>query len=95
MELDELKVDLGDASAKMINCSEPKVELWCDQLSFMVQLAWWYTDQYNSISPEDRVPENISGVWRASAGTTNTSNIDERNSPKHATRQIANAVLQV
>ena len=94
-KLDELKVDLGDANVTMINCSEPKVELWCDQLSFMVQLAWWYTDQYNSILPEDRVPENKSGVWRASAGTTNASNIDERNSPvKYATRQIANSVLQ-
>lgn len=74
------------------NCSEPKVERWCDQLSFMVRLAWWYTDQYNSIPFEKRVPENVTGVWRASTG--DNDKMDQNNLyNKRTVRQIANAVL--
>ena len=69
------------------NCSEPKVERWCDQLSFMVRLAWWYTDQYNSIPFEKRVPENVTGVWRASTG--DNDKMDQNNLyNKRTVRQI-------
>eukprot|EP00943_MAST-04B_sp_MAST-4B-sp1_P005186 g5186.t1 len=76
------------------NCSEPKVERWCDQLSFMVRLAWWYTDQYNSIPLEKRVPENVNGVWRASSRDNNNKLDVGTSHSSHSVRQIANAVLK-
>eukprot|EP00945_MAST-04E_sp_MAST-4E-sp1_P004972 g4972.t1 len=75
----------GRMQQSLSTCSEPRVERWCDQLAFMVKLAWWYTDRYESIDSESRVPASIDGVWRADENLIRGASYSHR---------IANAVLR-
>ena len=75
----------SEARVDLSSCSEPRVERWCDQLAFMVKLAWWYTDRYATVDVDARVPASVQGVWRADEHLTRGASFSHR---------VANAVLE-